>query len=153
MHEQRVQLVQRDPCPPAVCERPDVLITAKHPVEVRRADQAEHGEVGLPVAAVRGRIDEPGAAAPGSAAPGAIADAAGLADGDPASGQGMTVSHMAGRAGTDMSAAGVTEPGDSEQDPQNWVESGPPDEVSFLTTASEAQARSAARAAPSADSR
>ena len=109
--------------------------------------------IALPLPGPEPESDEPGAAAPGSAAPGAIADAAGLADGDPASGQGMTVSHMAGRAGTDMSAAGVTEPGDSEQDPQNWVESGPPDEVSFLTTASEAQARSAARAAPSADSR
>jgi two-component system, OmpR family, sensor kinase len=62
VHEQRVQLVQRDASAPAVCERPTVLIAGQDPAEVRRREQAEHGQVGLPVAAVRGRVDQPSAA-------------------------------------------------------------------------------------------
>lgn len=75
---------------------------------------------------------------PDTEKPGA-AEAADLAADDPVSGQGMTVSHMAGRAGADTSDAGVTAPGSLEQAPQTWVESGPPDEVSFLPTASVTQ--------------
>jgi two-component system, OmpR family, sensor kinase len=72
-------------------------------------------------------------------------DEAGAAaeDADPlTSGQGMIVSQMAGRAGSDVTGAGVpgsdvtgtgsSDSDDSQQEPETWVESGPPDEISFL---------------------
>jgi hypothetical protein len=64
VHQQRVQLVQRHPGGPAGRQRDGVLVTAHDVLVVRRAEQGQHGQVGLPVTAVRGRVDEP-AAAPG----------------------------------------------------------------------------------------
>ena len=62
MHEQRMQLVQRDPCPPAVRERGRPRVGADDVLQMRRAEQRQHGQVGLPVTAVGGRVDEPAAA-------------------------------------------------------------------------------------------
>jgi hypothetical protein len=58
-----MQLVQRDPVPPAVRERLGLGIAAQDRAQVRRAEQREHRQIGLPVAAVRRRVDQP--AAPG----------------------------------------------------------------------------------------
>jgi two-component system, OmpR family, sensor kinase len=63
VHEQRVQLVERDPSPPPVCQRRAAGVTGQHRVEVGRPEQPEHGQVGFPVTAVRGRVDEPAAPA------------------------------------------------------------------------------------------
>jgi two-component system, OmpR family, sensor kinase len=63
VHEQRVQLMERDPSPPPVCQRRAADVAGQHPVEVGRPEQAEHGQVGFPVTAVRGRVDEPAATA------------------------------------------------------------------------------------------
>ena len=59
VHEQRVQLVQRDPGPPAGGQRPGVLIADQDAVQVGRAEQGQHGQVRLAVAAVCRRVDEP----------------------------------------------------------------------------------------------
>ena len=58
VHQQRVQLVQADPVPPAVGQRPRLVVGREDVVEVRQTEQREHREVGLPVAAVRRRVDE-----------------------------------------------------------------------------------------------
>ncbi len=63
VHEQRVQLMQRHPGPPAGGQRPGVLIADQDPVQVGRAEQGQHGQVRLAVAAVCRRIDEPAPAA------------------------------------------------------------------------------------------
>ena len=63
VHQQRMQLVQRDPAAPAVGQRGHVLVGTQDPVQVRRAEQGQHGQVGLPVAALRGRVDQPAPAA------------------------------------------------------------------------------------------
>ena len=63
VHQQRVQLVQRDPVPPARGQRRHVGVRAQDPVQVRRAEQVQHGQVGLPVTALRGRVDQPAPAA------------------------------------------------------------------------------------------
>ena len=62
MHQQRVQLVQRHPRTPAIGQRRGAVVTAQDVLQVRRAEQGQHGQVGLAVAAVRGRVDEPAAA-------------------------------------------------------------------------------------------
>ena len=79
MHQQRVQLVQRHPGGPAGRQRDGGLVTTHDVLVVRRAEQGQHGQVALPVTAVRGRVDEP-AAAPGPqdiAGPAVAVDAAG----------------------------------------------------------------------------
>jgi two-component system, OmpR family, sensor kinase len=45
--------------------------------------------------------------------------------------QGMTVSELGGRPVSDAPGAGVAGEASTEQDPQTWIESGPPDEISF----------------------
>ena len=53
--------MQRHPRPPAVGQRPDLVVRAEDGVQVRRAaEERQLGQVGLPVPAVRGRIDQPG---------------------------------------------------------------------------------------------
>jgi two-component system OmpR family sensor kinase len=59
VHQQRVQLVQRDPGPPARRQRDRVVVADQDPVQARRAEQGEHGQVGLTVTAVRRGVDEP----------------------------------------------------------------------------------------------
>ncbi len=92
------------------------------------------------------------------------AEADRLAADDYVNGPGMTVSNLAGTAGSGAAEAAITGDASGEQDSQTWVESGPPDEISFLATSSVSenrvaalpstpQARKAARAAPSADCR
>jgi len=58
VHQQRVQLVQRHPRPPAVPKRGDLFVRRDDPIQVRRAEQREHRQVRLTVTAVRGRIDQ-----------------------------------------------------------------------------------------------
>jgi hypothetical protein len=79
VHQQRVQLVQRHPGGPAGRQRDGGLVTTHDVLVVRRAEQRQHGQVGLPVTAVRGRVDKP-AAAPGPqhvAGPAVAVDTAG----------------------------------------------------------------------------
>ncbi len=59
MHQQRVQLVQRYPLAPAVRQRRRLLVRTQDPVQVRRAKQRQHRQVGLPVPAVCRRVDQP----------------------------------------------------------------------------------------------
>jgi two-component system OmpR family sensor kinase len=59
VHQQRVQLVQRDPGPPARRQRDRVVVADQDPVQARRAEQGEHGQVGLTVTTVRRGVDEP----------------------------------------------------------------------------------------------
>jgi hypothetical protein len=59
VHEQRMQLVQRNTGSPAVRQGCDLLVAGHHPVQVGRAEQGEHGQVGFPVTAVSSRVDEP----------------------------------------------------------------------------------------------
>ena len=59
VHQQRVQLVQRDPRPPAVRERDGLRVAADDVLQMRRAEQRQHGQIGLPVTAVGGWVDEP----------------------------------------------------------------------------------------------
>ena len=54
-----MQLVQRHPRPPARRQRGRLVVAGQDPVQVRRAEQGQHGQVGLPVPAVRGRVDQP----------------------------------------------------------------------------------------------
>ena len=63
MHQQRMQLVQRQPVPPAIRERRRLLIRGQDPVQVRRAEQRQHRQVSLPVTALRRRVDQPAPAA------------------------------------------------------------------------------------------
>ena len=44
--------------PPALAQRPVRLISLDHRLHVRAAEQCQHGQVRLPVAAVRGRVDQ-----------------------------------------------------------------------------------------------
>ena len=62
MEHQGVQLMEGNAPPPAVRERCDVRIPAEDGVEVRGAEKEEEREVGLPVAAMRRRVDEHAAA-------------------------------------------------------------------------------------------
>ena len=55
---ERVQLVQRDALAPAAAERRGAVVGREHVVEERAAEEGEHGEIGLAVAAVRRGIDE-----------------------------------------------------------------------------------------------
>jgi hypothetical protein len=57
VHQQRVQLVQAHPVGPAVGERGDLLVGLQDPWQMRQAEEREHGQVGLAVAAVGGRVD------------------------------------------------------------------------------------------------
>ena len=63
VHQQRVQLVQRDPGPPARRQRDRVVVADQDPVQAGRAEQREHGQVGLAVTAVRRGVNEPAPAA------------------------------------------------------------------------------------------
>jgi hypothetical protein len=79
VHEQRVQLVQRHPGGPAGRQRDGGLVTTHDVLVVRRAEQGQQGQVGLPVTTVRSRVDEP-ATPPGPqdvAGPAVAVDAAG----------------------------------------------------------------------------
>src|SRR5215217_4853173 len=58
MGQQRVQPVQADAFPPAVGERVRLVVRPEHALQVGQSEEAEHGEVGLPVTAVRGRVDQ-----------------------------------------------------------------------------------------------
>ena len=64
MDEQRKQLVQPDTRPPPVGKRGGLVIGGEDPVEVRTPEQLEHGEVALPMATMRGGIDEPHTVSP-----------------------------------------------------------------------------------------
>ena len=55
--------MQRHAGPPAVRQRRHGGVAVDDPVQVRRAEQGQHGQVRLPVTAVRGRVDEPRAVA------------------------------------------------------------------------------------------
>ena len=51
--------MQRYPTPPAPGQRPHLLVPVEDPVQVRRAaEQRQRGQVGFPVPALRGRIDQ-----------------------------------------------------------------------------------------------
>src|SRR5579871_6304954 len=63
MHEQRMKLVKRHACAPAFGQRHRLGVAAQYLRQAGRAEQGEHRQVGLPVAAVRGRVDRPAAAA------------------------------------------------------------------------------------------
>ena len=53
-------------CPPAVGQRIHLVVAPRDPVQVRRAaEERQLGQVGLPVAAVRRRVDQPGPAVGG----------------------------------------------------------------------------------------
>ena len=59
VHQQRMQLMQRDPGPPARRERRRVVVSGQNAVQVGSAEQGQHGQVGLAVTAVRRGVDEP----------------------------------------------------------------------------------------------
>src|SRR5262249_50446588 len=50
---------RRRPPAPAGRQRGDLGVAGQDPVQERRAEQGQHGQVGLPVPAVRGRVDQP----------------------------------------------------------------------------------------------
>ncbi len=53
--------MHRNPLPPAVGQRPRVVVGGADPVQVRHAaEECELREVGLPVSAVRRGVDQPG---------------------------------------------------------------------------------------------
>ncbi len=84
------------------------------------------------------------------------AEAEGVPADDYVSKAGMTVTHLAGRADSGPDGAAATDDAAEEEDTRTWVESGPPDEISFLATSGinlGPQARKAARAALTADCR
>ena len=63
VHEQRVQLMQRHALAPAFGQRRHLVVGGQDPVQVRRAEQGQHGQVGFAVAAVRRGVDQHAAAA------------------------------------------------------------------------------------------
>src|SRR5262249_33673554 len=60
--EQREELVHADAFLPALGERRDLLVGRQHPRQVGQAEEREHREVRLAVAAVRGGVDRAAAA-------------------------------------------------------------------------------------------
>ena len=58
MGREGMELVQGDQAPPSCGKTGCVGVGGQHLLEIRTAEQVEHGEVGQAVAAVRGRVDE-----------------------------------------------------------------------------------------------
>lgn len=59
MDKQGKQLVKADPLPPPISKRRGLVVGGDDPLEVRAAEQPQHGKVGLPMPTVRGGVNEP----------------------------------------------------------------------------------------------
>ena len=62
MHEQRVELIERDALARARAERVPVVVGIQEPV-AGIPEQRQHGQIDFPMTAIGGRIDETRAAA------------------------------------------------------------------------------------------
>ena len=58
VRQQRVELVQPDTVPPTLAQRPLPLVALDNGVEIRAAEQRQHRQVGLAMAAVRRGVDQ-----------------------------------------------------------------------------------------------
>ena len=59
MDEQRVQLMQRDSLAPTVGEGSCIVVRCDDAVQMGKAEKRHHREIGLAVATMRGRVDQP----------------------------------------------------------------------------------------------